>query len=526
MAASSSTADCLKAFGAQGETLPEIYDTLLRGDIIETLDPLELVSPLLTSKDEASWNILQLMVHKSSPREMILAANEALESLHRSIWLDESDMDADEYGLPIADQIIRLMHVYRDVIVRVPLRKRGPGPIVQGFMSELNRVISLSSHSLSGDRGRRTLGLGQELATSIMGWAKGKEELTPDELKYHNEILLVFIESMLESLAFCIETSIADWAFLEVFPELGGLQAVENKDHWKEGLSVMSNIVRSYIQIRGNDLRTLPSSPTRSTLILYAHWQFGTRQSQYDHSSQLSFFQPVILASLQTNAIIYETISFLLLSLRCRCELSPETIIPLSTTLPSLCSSHPDPSIRHYAFRVLSLLLRSAASPLRMQILKTLTSDYGNLPMRTAAVGLVKESIIAALDSKSDVFASPMFLKTFGSVLFVPDPPGLFNNSTMNSSDEGRNEMARLTECLGLYYVLVVRDRANKTGIKDKDNLANVERALLEPMKKALPRWIKNAQASKGGLPPSVMPLVSLELSLERVYEALGHPRT
>ncbi|KAF9268968.1 hypothetical protein L218DRAFT_852183 [Marasmius fiardii PR-910] len=281
-----------------------------------------------------------------------------------------------------------------------------------------------------------------------------------------------------------------------------------------------------YTRIRGIDPSTLPSSPSKATFVLYAHWQLQARHSHSGHPSHLPFFLPVVLASIQTNTNIDETISFLLLSLRHRRELSPETVIPLSTILPPLCGGHPDPSIRHYAFRVLSLLLQSTEPPWRMQVLKDLASDSENPPMRTAAVGLVKENVIAALDTKQDIFASPMFLKTFGNIVFVPDPPELFDLLTISLSDERRNELARLTECLGLYYVLVVRDRGNKTGITDKDNLANVERALLKPMKEALPRWIEKLQASEGGHSFSVMPLVSLQLSLDRVYEALGQLET
>lgn len=509
----------LKVFGAQGETLSEIYLNLLTGDVIETLDPLDLFSPLLESEDEASWKILCLMIDKSSPREVILAANEALENLHRSIPTDESDNESDNRSLPSIDRIMCLIELYRDVISRVPLRKRGPGLVVQGFLSELESIISLLSDDFTEQSGRRTLRLGQELVISILQWGKRKEGLTTDELKSLNHILLGFIESVVGSLAHCIEASLAERAFLKVFPNLGGLHVAKDSDHSSNGRIVMSNILSLHTQIRGVDPYTLPSSPSQATLVLYAHWQIEASQS---HSSHLSFFLPVILASIQTNTILDEVISLLLLSLRNGGELSPETAIPLSTVLPPLCSGHPDPSIRHYAFRTLSLLLQSTEPPLRMQILKDLTSDSENPPMRTAAVGLVKENVVAALNSRKDIFASPLFLKTFGSLLFVLDPPELFRHDKVKLNDRERNELARLTECLGLYYVLIVRDRANKTGIKDRDNLANVERALLKPMKEALPRWIENVQAPEDGHLPSAMPLVSLQLSLDRVYEALG----
>ncbi|KAF9268969.1 hypothetical protein L218DRAFT_851424 [Marasmius fiardii PR-910] len=129
------------------------------------------------------------MVDKSSPRELILAANEALENLHRLILSDESDVEPGGYSLSFVGRIMRLIEVYRDVILRVPLRKKGPSLIVQGFISELERVISLLSHDFTGEDGRLALVLGQKLATSILEWAKAKEGLPPDELENLNVLI-------------------------------------------------------------------------------------------------------------------------------------------------------------------------------------------------------------------------------------------------------------------------------------------------------------------------------------------------
>ncbi|KAL0068607.1 hypothetical protein AAF712_004323 [Marasmius tenuissimus] len=511
----------LTSCGAQGNTLSEIYDGLVEGDLVETLDPLNVLLPLLTSKDEAAWKILQIIADKCNAREIILAAAESLENLHRSS-LNESDIEEEGEELALPDQTLRLMNLYCAVVPRVPIRKKGPASIVQGFVAELSSVVSNLSDGISGEDGRRILASGHELSTSISCWAKAKEGISIEEIKSLHDILCNFIESLVDSLAHCINASLAMRSFIEVFPRLGSLHASENDDRWKEGTVIISNMNASYIEMRGGDYRTRPPQISKASFILFAYWQFATRdQPMSNPPSYLSHFLPVLLSSIQTNTIIDETLSFLLLSLRQASHLSPEIIIPLSTMLPPFCSAHPDPSIRHYAFRAFSLLLDRTEPPLRMQILQDLTSDKEAPQMRVAAVGLVKDSLIAALGSTSNVLASPMFLKTFGNILFTPDPPSFFSEPKTKMTEEEQNELVRLTECLGLLYVLMVRDVGNKTGIRDKDNLANVERTLLKPMSDAIPTWIEQAAAADDGHPDSIIPLMSIQLNLERVYEVL-----
>lgn len=82
--------------------------------------------------------------------------------------------------------------------------------------------------------------------------------------------------------------------------------------------------------------------------------------------------------------------------------------------------------------------------------------------MLIAAVGLVKDAVLRALASpKKSVWASPLLLSTFGSLVFRPDPPDLLEKVEVKAFVEGI-EPRRLTECLTLYYVLIVRDTTNR----------------------------------------------------------------
>lgn len=149
-----------------------------------------------------------------------------------------------------------------------------------------------------------------------------------------------------------------------------------------------------------------------------------------------------------------------------RSELEVDLIIPLIHLLPPLASNHPDPDIRHYTFRVLSLVLGLSPSPVRFQLLKELLSDEDTPPqMRTAAVGLLKEAVMEGLSADAQsVFASPLLLSTFGPIILRPDPPDILDTATREDFLDGP-EPLRLVECLGFYYVWFQRDRDNRVSL-------------------------------------------------------------
>lgn len=88
--------------------------------------------------------------------------------------------------------------------------------------------------------------------------------------------------------------------------------------------------------------------------------------------------------------------------------------------------------------------------------------------MRAAAIGLVKSSFLRAIQSqhgKDDVFASRALVGTVGGYVFRPNPPNLFEDEKLEMEEfiESENQEAvRLVECLGLYYVVLLRDSENK----------------------------------------------------------------
>ncbi len=81
--------------------------------------------------------------------------------------------------------------------------------------------------------------------------------------------------------------------------------------------------------------------------------------------------------------------------------------------------------------------------------------------MRVASVGLVKDTLVKSLSNpnrKDDPFCSPLFLRSFGPVLFCSD---LLSEALTLDEFQETTEPGRLVECLSLYYILLQRDEQN-----------------------------------------------------------------
>lgn len=175
---------------------------------------------------------------------------------------------------------------------------------------------------------------------------------------------------------------------------------------------------------------------------------------------------PILIASLQTGSALDEALAILLhgmdpLRPLPRPALPDEITQPLHHILPPLCSTHPDPLVRHQVYRILALLVLSFPSETRLHFLHDLaTSPYPQ--MCVAALGLIKETIFEAIAHPSDSYITSLFFKHLGPVIFLPCPPDLFANPALTLVEfKDSSEPARLVECLGLYYTLLQRDQAN-----------------------------------------------------------------
>ncbi|KAF5375587.1 hypothetical protein D9757_008518 [Collybiopsis confluens] len=558
------------------------------GEFVERcLDPLSTLSYLVRSTSPGSSVILELMMDKCSPKEVIVAAEECLEWIHRAVIQDSAHDDDDEEEeeeeekgemddarLLISDQIPRLVHIF-SVIYKMSFRRKSPLETIKSFIPELQSTIEITREMFSRNSGRQTIFycavLAERILHSFEAWEAQDEEPKVKRLRAEDSnackaILLPFLTSIIDTLGHNIQSELAKRAFKVCYPRLATRNELD--PGWMKGAEVAAAVTSAYTRVED----AYPVASTRTSLLLLSHSLLPSLSDvpnppiTLNRKVEISTCLPVILASLQANTLLDESLALLLLQFDpsvSQPPSSPEILSPLLALIPSLASFHPDPFIRLCTFKLLGLVLDAAPDVLRIRALKDLVGNdaNGSGKMRVAAVGLVKYAVIKALAHSPSVLGSPNFLQSFAPILFVPDPPDLFDALDIGIDDETREkniakvlmkleqesvqlELSRLAECLGLYYVLQRRDAENRTGIRDRDNRANIERTLLAPIRKVLPNLIAifkeggegeaamhdEASASTASRIQShrhhhdkqhalLVPIISLQVALERIDE-------
>ncbi|KAF7361379.1 hypothetical protein MSAN_01170700 [Mycena sanguinolenta] len=489
-------------------SLDQIYSTLCQSRTESELDPLSLLPYLLPSRQPAAKSLIALIGECGNAKEVMIAVQEILERVQSALDEEEDDTDESVNESP-SGQLISLIHLYTSAIPRLKLLKRSPSDTIRPLLAQVQSTIQLAGSRLRRDQGREIIQSVSQLSRNVSSWAN-------EDSAACKVILQSLLDTAVSECSHCIQSSIAQRSFENLYPRLTIRSTVE--PGWEDGEKAIEDALTVYSSF--GDLASLPPVPTTAYLVVLSHSKTVPR----DIPKHLSFMLPILVASIQANHALDETLSLLLQWLHpshfpAAQQLSPDISGPLCALLPALASSHPDTDVRHQTFRILSRVLALTPAELRLQILKDLVTDAGFPQMRVAAVGLVKEAVLEALsETRPSIFASPIFLQVFGPVLLRPDGVELFR-SPMSELEESM-EPSRLVECLSLYYILSLRDTSNRTGIRDADQISNVEKTLLAPLRSAVSRWMDDASVADAHM-HAIMPLVSLKTSLERVDSAV-----
>ncbi|KAM6492323.1 YAP/Alf4/glomulin domain containing protein [Amanita muscaria] len=473
------------------------------------LSPLDTLSVLLPSGDPASRSIIRLLGIYSPAKEVIMAVQEALERL--KCFGGHVDDNEQSHSSP-QDQLILLIGVYASAIPRLKLRRKSASDTLRSLMVELEKAVRTHGDGFSTNQGRSVIRHTSSLVQEVSTWIKRVTESTEEQASC-NEIMMNVLSVIIETSAHCIQSCAAKRAFAASFPTL-----VVDKSltaNWEEGEQAIQRAVQAACAV-GFPPSVLTRKLSISRMILLAH---AFQELQIVDNDLLSKVLPGTMSAFQSSVALDECLALLLniLPNLKNSAISPEIITPLCTILSSVASTHPDPSIRHQCFRILSLLLSHSPPTLRLEALKELTTDPHLPQMRTAAVGLVKEAVLEGLASSSQhIFASRVFIQVFAPILFRTNPQDFFSKNFNPEEMHDSYEASRLIECLSLYYVLLQRDKANKTGIRDRDIIINTEKSFLAPLRMALARWEENH------VPNVPMPIISLQISIERVENAIA----
>ncbi|KAJ7151235.1 hypothetical protein C8R46DRAFT_914450 [Mycena filopes] len=463
---------------------------------------------LLPSRQPAAQNLIALIGGCGSAKEAVIAVQEILERVDAALNLeDEEEEEADAGHASAIDQLVTLISLYNSAIPRLKLRKKTPSETIRPLLPQIQSAMQLAGSRLSRSQGCEIITGVSQLSRTVVSWAT---DLNQQDVVVCREILQELLDTALSVCSQCIQSSLAQRSFETLYSRLTFRSTVAAG--WEDGEKAIDEALVRY---------SLPASST-PYLILSAH----CKTVPADVCRFLTFMLPIFVASIQTNDALDETLSLLLQLLHTSHfpptqQLSPDISGPLCALLPTLASAHPDGDTRHQAFRILSRVLTLTPPELRLQILKELTTDAEFPQMRVAAVGLVKEALLEALSRETpNIFASPIFLQAFGPIILRSDPVDLFHSDLSLSDIDDSAEPSRLVECLSLYYILLLRDDLNRTGIRDGDRISNVEKTLLAPLRSTLSRWMDDPTLSEEHM-HAIMPLVSLKTSVERVDAAI-----
>lgn len=146
-----------------------------------------------------------------------------------------------------------------------------------------------------------------------------------------------------------------------------------------------------------------------------------------------------------------------------------EASVPLVQVLVPVAASHPDSALRNLIYTLISLLLKALPPVPRLASLTELVSPGCAFPaMRVAAISLARDAVLDALATtksraERNALASPQLFAAMGRVLLRPEPPDLFEDTSEEKLKLflEESEPARLTECLGFYYVILEQDKKN-----------------------------------------------------------------
>ncbi|KAI0635285.1 hypothetical protein C8Q77DRAFT_1217164 [Trametes polyzona] len=496
--------------------LASIVEAVKATESASELEPLTVLPTVVGSAQDGADELIDLMAAECSAKEVVMAVEEAVEILDRRLQSGDGEEHEEDEAAKASPskQIVRFIRAYTSAIPRLPKWRKSPKEAVESKLTELRSIIAAAADDATAVEGRSII---REVSSLVLALSAGADVET-------KELLRGLMETVLTTFPNHLQGGLARKAFEAHFRRLVIPRSESLGADAQEGvMDTAWNALRSL----GISTSSYGNRASLASLILLAH------DGSYVFSpSDLNALFPFLLSSLQSNVALDEDLAILIRCLaplhlaKPRQELEVDFVIPLIHLLPPLASHHPDPDIRHYTFRALSMVLGLSPSPVRFQLLKDLLSDEGTPPqMRIAAVGLLKEAVLEGLSQATqNLFASPHLLSTFGPIVLRPDPPDVLETIASEDFLEGP-EPLRLVECLGFYYVLLQRDSANRTGVRDGASLDNVHRVLLDPLRVAMNRWTGEPASSTradseehGG----ALQLGILEMWLDRVSSAMA----
>ncbi|KAH9174778.1 hypothetical protein EDB89DRAFT_471293 [Lactarius sanguifluus] len=213
-------------------------------------DALGLLPHLLPSAQDGTDELLAVIAHQCSAKEVIMAAQEVVERL-RSDAGEAEDVDDLSEGVNLAVQFTRITSLFAKAIPRLTLRK-SPSQVLAP-LAELEQFVSTAAKSASVAESRSVVRSSSLLVQELGMWVEGRAGDNDAELTAS------YVNRTLEACADLIQSCVAQKAFEACFPRLSVRSVIPGD--WKDGQDVVL-LSCGGIRYPGSSLYLLTPNPT------------------------------------------------------------------------------------------------------------------------------------------------------------------------------------------------------------------------------------------------------------------------
>ncbi|KAL5638048.1 hypothetical protein ACGC1H_002345 [Rhizoctonia solani] len=485
----------------------EAYSHLLEPTPLELVPILLLANDAINSHPQSLQETYEIIARHGSPKEVLLVAQESLDRLLQ----EAKELENDEESAPSTpSQIIwkwlRLIDMYSLAFPRLIPRKRSApdmaSPVMQHLRDSfgpLGQLVDPSepvSQELVEACGR--------LGYALLAWfdAVGSKAHEIGECKTALEQLLsVAVAECLSDRH--IMQGHNDFLYRLRTAGLAFTPTHSTVPNSKMTIHTRSQSIGAFVLYYLSNRGPVRPKGTRQALRAQLSGLSAAIQRPRWRQTALGAINDCVLGGLYEKDYLEEDIA---------AELIPIISTPASTD--------PDPKHRAMLFTLLTRMILTVQPMHAFKFVRDLASEEcPYLNMRSAAVGLLRKLVVRAFSQnppvEDDPFASRLLLEDYKSILL--QSPLFEGIDFAGSKSADAQEVNRLVEVLGFFYVLLARDENNLSGVRDTESIRELRNKLVNPLKK-----LASAVDATLDDPSLFFALGSISVSLERMEEVMS----
>ncbi|CAE6374135.1 unnamed protein product [Rhizoctonia solani] len=482
------------------------------GQILEST-PLELIPILLLASDSIETsphplkNTYELIARYGSPKEILLVVQESLDVLLREAKeLENEEESASSTPAQIVWKLLRLIEMSTLAFPRLVPRKRSAPetaiPIVQHIRNSLGILGTLvdPNEPVSREVVEACIGLGY----SLLGWfdvvGSKADEVAECKMALENLLRVAVAECLSDNQVmqgynnFLDRVRIAGLDFTSIhFPEPSSKMTGSTRTQLLGGFILYYLSNQGLIRPKGTRQALRGQLTGLSEALRRPRWR----------QTALGAINDCILGGLYEEQILEEDIA--------------TEIIPMISTP---ASTDPDSKSRATLFNLLTQIILKVQPSHAFKFIRDLASEEcPYLNMRSSAISLLRRLVVRAFNhdppARDDPFASQLLLEEYNPILL--QSPVLEEKEAEGLKFVDTQEMNRLVEVLGFFYVLFARDGKNLTGVRSAESIKVLRNKLVVPLTK-----ITCEQEPVLEDPSLYFAMRSISVSLERIEEIIS----